>query len=91
MRYYNNQLTVENRVNCNSSKMSEQEVFDNSSDMSESMESVVETNLSTMCDNFSWSIKKPDCIPKELKSFSVICEEENENNENRQLHNPTSR
>lgn len=92
MRYYNNQLTVEKRVSCNLSRMSAQEALDNSSEMSESLESVVETNLSTMSsDNFSWSISKPECPPKEPKSFAVICEEESENNESHQLSIPTSR
>lgn len=81
---------MEKRVNCNFSKMSAQDVNDNSSEMSESLESVVETNLSTMSDNFSWSIK-PEYVPKEPKPFAVICEDESDNNENRQLNNPTSR
>lgn len=91
MRYYNNQLTVEKRVDCDLSKMSAQEVFDNSSEMSESMDSVVETNLSTMSDNFTWNFNKPDCGPKESKSFTVVGRDESENNENRQLNDPTSR
>lgn len=95
---YNNQLTVEKLVKSNLSNMSAQEVTeacDNSSEISESMESVIETNNnnSTMSDNFNWSISKPDLgLSKITKSFAVLCEGESENNENRELiQAPTSR
>lgn len=92
---YNNQLTVKNLANSNSSKMND-EVGDESSDeMSDSMESVIETNNnnSTMSDSFSWSISKPDLgLTKITKSFAVLCEAESENNENRDFKQaPTSR
>lgn len=93
---YNNQLTVEKLVKSNLSKMSAQEACDNSSEISESMESVIETNNnnSTMTsENFNWSISKPDLgLTKITKSFAVLCEGESENNENRELiQAPTSR
>lgn len=74
--------------------MSTQDAFENSSEMSESTESVVETNNnSTMSDSFSWNISKPDLgLTKITKSFAVLCEGESESNENHGLiQAPTSR
>lgn len=92
---YNNQLTVKNLGDCNSSKMNAKENCENSSEISDSMESIIETNNnhSTMSDNFSWSISKPDLgLSKITKSFAVLCEPESENNENSELkQTPTSR
>lgn len=92
---YNNQLTVEKLVKSNLSNMNAQEACDNSSEISESMESVMETNNnnSTMNNSFNWSISKPDLgLTKITKSFAVLCEGESENNENRELiQAPTSR
>lgn len=90
---YNNQLTVKNPVDENSSKPKN---FDNSSEISDSMESVVETNNhSTMNDgHFSWNINKTpqiDLAPIP-KSFQVLCNPESENFENRDYKQaPTSR
>jgi hypothetical protein len=89
---YNNQLTVKTLLDENSSKLKEN--FDNSSEISDSLESVMETNNnnSTMSDNhFSWNITKPDIgLAKITKSFAVLCEPESENIENRD-YKPTSR
>jgi hypothetical protein len=97
MMRYNNQLTVKNLANSNSSRMGEN--CDNSSEISDSMESVIETNNnnSTMSDSFSWNFNKPDHLglTKITKSFAVLCEPESENNENRDFKStvaaPTSR
>lgn len=92
---YNNQLTVKNLVDENLSKMKEN--CDISSDISDSMESVIETNNnnSTMSDNhFNWNVTKPPDIglAKITKSFAVLCDPESENNENRDYKQaPTSR
>lgn len=94
---FNNQLTVEKLVNCNPSKMNAKENCDNSSEISDSMESVMETNNnhSTMSDNFSWSISRPELgLSKITKSFAILCEGEgeSENNENRDFQQaPSSR
>jgi hypothetical protein len=69
---------------------------ENSSESSDgSMESEVETckNNSSMNDHFNWSVQKPDLsMTKTLKSFSVLCGGESENNEKRDFHQaPTSR
>lgn len=56
---------------------------------------VIETNNnhSTMSDNFSWSISKPDLgLTKITKSFAVLCEPEGEAFEGRDCKQaPTSR
>lgn len=94
---YNNQLTVKNLANSNSSKMNEnnEEGGEESSEMSDSMESVIETNNnnSTMSDNFNWSISKPELgLAKITKSFAVLCEPEMDNNENSDIkQTPSSR
>jgi hypothetical protein len=70
---------------------------DNSSESSDgSMESELETNKnnSVMNDHFNWSVQKPGLgMTKTLKSFSVLCEGgESENNEKREFSQaPTSR
>lgn len=96
---FNNQLTVKSLANGDSSsKMSaKDENCDNSSEISDSMEDaeVIETNNnhSTMSDNFSWSISKPDLgLTKITKSFAVLCEPEGEAFEGRDCKQaPTSR
>lgn len=91
MMRYNNQLTVEKLMNCNLSKMSAVENCDNSSS---DMETVVETNNnnSTMSDNFSWIISKPDLgLSKITKSFAVLCESESNENAREFKQAPTSR
>lgn len=90
---YNNQLTVKNPVDENSSKPKD---CDNSSEISDSMESVVETNNnSTMNDgHFSWNINKKSQIDLAPipKSFQVLCNPESENFETRDYKQaPTSR
>lgn len=69
---------------------------DNSSEISDSIESIVENNNnSTMIDNFNnWTINSRHDAAVGLmklnkKAFAVLCEPESENNENQQV--PTSR
>lgn len=94
---FNNQLTVEKLVSHNLMKMSEsaKEACDDLSEISDSIESVIETNNnnSTMSDSFSWSINKPDlALTKVTKSFAVLCEGESETTENPDFKQaPTSR
>lgn len=76
---------------------------DNSSDTSDSIESIKETtnnnnNNSMMSDNFSnWNISARHDIANGLmklnkKAFTVLCEPESENNENREFRQvPTAR
>lgn len=67
-----------------------------SSEISDSTESVNETNNnnSSMSDNFSWSISKPEIgLSRITKSFAVLCEGESKLNEsgNELKQTPTSR
>lgn len=80
----------------NLSKMNAKESCEVSSEISDSIESPVETNNnnSTMSDNFSWSISKPELgLSRITKSFAVISEGESRINEsgNEFKHLPTSR
>jgi hypothetical protein len=90
---FNNPLTVKASVGEISPKLKEN--CDNSSEISDSMESVIETNNnSTMNDNFSWNISKQPTLElaKISKSFTVLCAPESENYENHDYkQTPSSR
>lgn len=94
---FSNQLTVGKFMSDKLSKMSQaKENSDNSSEISDSLESGQETNNnnSMMSDNFNtWSISKPELgLAKITKSFAVLCEGESETNETSEFKQaPSSR
>lgn len=77
------------------SKMNARETnCDNSSIISDSMESVIETNNnhSTMSDTFNWTINKHDqglTSKINSRSFTILCDPESENRTIKQI--PSSR